>query len=214
MKKNVRHKMGNNMKDDYLTVSSQPVSSEIKVKGSKFIGHVFHVLNIDQAESVYSNIKRKHHDATHNCFAYRFSPDEFRYSDDGEPSGTAGKPIYQILETKNLIQTIIIVTRYFGGVKLGTGGLSRAYSDAAREALAKTKIEVKTRYNTLTVEFSYDKLNHLIDRVKHYKGIIGKTEYTEKIIFCVQIPVIKCAKFVKEIETNFTNGISIIDKEL
>jgi uncharacterized YigZ family protein len=209
----VSYKIGNNMKDDYLTVSSQPFSSEIKVKGSKFIGHVFHVLNKGQAESVYSNIKRKYHDATHNCFAYRFSPDEFRYSDDGEPSGTAGKPIYQILETNSLIQTIIIVTRYFGGTKLGTGGLSHAYSDAAREVLSKTKIEVKTRYKTLTVEFNYDKLNHLIDRVNQYKGIIGKTEYTEKIIFCVQIPVTKCAKFIEEIEANSGNGIIIVDKE-
>ena len=104
------------------------------------------MLNKQQAETVYANIRRKYYDATHNCFAYRISPDDFRYSDDGEPSGTAGRPIFQVLENKNLTQTIIIVTRYFGGTKLGTGGLSRAYADTASEVISKTKLDVKTIY--------------------------------------------------------------------
>jgi uncharacterized YigZ family protein len=181
--------------DEYLTVSSQPVSSEIKVNDSKFIAHVFHVINKHQAESVYSNIKRKYHDATHNCFAYRITADEFRYSDDGEPSGTAGLPIYRILEKKNLFQTIIIITRFFGGTKLGTGGLIRAYTDAALDALNNTKIEVKTRYITVTVESNYENMSLLLDMVNKYNGIIGKTEYTEKISFCLQIPTTKFEDF-------------------
>jgi uncharacterized YigZ family protein len=199
--------------DEYLTVSSRPASSEIKVNGSKFIGHVFHVLSKHQAESVYANIKRKYHDATHNCFAYRISADDFRYSDDGEPSGTAGLPIFKILENKNLSQTLIIVTRYFGGTKLGTGGLIHAYSDAALDVLNKSKIEVKVRYITITVETTYDNMSLLLDIINKYKGIIGKTEYTEKISFCLQIPTTKFDEFNKNILAYSDRGIVIIDKD-
>ena len=200
--------------DAYFTVSSQPLSSEIKVNDSKFIAHVFHVLTRQQAESVYSNIKRKYHDATHNCFAYRISENEFRYSDDGEPAGTAGLPIYKLLEQKELSQTIIIVTRYFGGTKLGTGGLIRAYTNAAKDVLNKTKIETKIRYVTVTVETFYDNMSLLLDLVNKYSGIIGKTEYAEKISFCLQIPTTKFDEFNKNILAYSERGIVIIDKDI
>jgi len=200
--------------DEYLTVSSQPVSSEIKVSDSKFIGHVFHVLSKRQAESVYSNIKRKYHDATHNCFAYRISADEFRYSDDGEPSGTAGLPIYKVLANKDLSQTLIIITRYFGGTKLGTGGLIHAYTDAALDVLNNTKIETKIRYVTVTVETTYDNMSLLLDLCNKHGGIIGKTEYTEKISFCLQIPSTKFEDFEKNIIAFAERGIVIVDKDI
>ena len=199
--------------DEYLTVSSQPATSEIKVSDSKFITHVFHVLSKHQAESVYANIKRKFHNATHNCFAYRISADEFRYSDDGEPSGTAGLPIYKILENKNLSQTIIIVTRYFGGTKLGTGGLIRAYSGAAIDVLSHTKIEVKIHYVTVTVETTYENMSLLLDLVNNYHGIIGKTEYTEKISFCLQIPTTKFDDFNTNVLSYSEREIVIINKD-
>jgi uncharacterized YigZ family protein len=199
--------------DEYFTVSSQPVSSEIKINDSKFIGHVFHVLTKHQAESVYANIKRKYHDATHNCFAYRITADQFRYSDDGEPSGTAGLPIYKILEKKDLSQTIIIITRYFGGTKLGAGGLIRAYIDAALDVLDKTKIEKKMRYITVTVETTYENMSLLLDFVNRSNGIIGKTEYTEKISFCLQIPTTKFEEFNKNILASPDREIVIVDKD-
>jgi uncharacterized YigZ family protein len=198
--------------DEYRTVASQPVSSEIKVEGSKFLGHIFHVLNKQKAESVYANIRRKYHDATHNCYAYRISENEYRYSDDGEPSGTAGKPILQILEHNNLIQTIIIITRYFGGTKLGTGGLSRAYSDAAKDVLEKTKIEIKKHYATVTVETGYDNLTKLLDLANRYQGIIGKTEYSEKITICLQIPSTRFQLFKDDILAFSERGIIIVDE--
>ncbi len=200
-------------KDEYLTVANQPVTIETKEKGSKFLGHVFHVLNRSQAESVYSNIRRKYHDATHNCYAYRISADEFRYSDDGEPSGTAGIPIYQVIENKDLVQTIIIVTRYFGGTKLGMGGLSRAYSACAQETLANTKIEVKVKYRTLTVETGYDTLSNLLDAVNKYMGIIGKTEYTDTISYCLQIPISKFDAFKNNLAAFSGRGIKIIEED-
>jgi len=199
--------------DEYLTVANHPVTIETKVKGSKFIGHVFHVLNRPQAESIYSNIRRKYHDATHNCYAYRISPDEFRYSDDGEPNGTAGTPIYQVLENKDLVQTIIIVTRYFGGTKLGTGGLSRAYSACAQEVLANTKIEIKVKYRTITIETEYDTLSKLINSVNKFMGIIGKTEYTDTISYCLQIPTSRFDAFKEDLAAYLGRGIKIIEED-
>jgi uncharacterized YigZ family protein len=197
--------------DNYLTVSSQPQSVELKIKGSKFIGHVFYVLNKNQAEAIYANIRRKYHDATHNCYAYRISSDEFRYSDDGEPSGTGGKPIYQVLQNKKLVQTIIIVTRYFGGTKLGIGGLSRAYAEAAIETLKKTKIEIKTIYKILTIETAYETLSYLLDLITKFHGIIGKTEYSDRITYCVQIPLSRSNLFASELLAFTDRGIKIIE---
>ena len=200
--------------NQYFTVSSQPAVSEIKVADSKFIGHIFHVLTKHQAESIYSNIKRKYHNATHNCFAYRISADEFRYSDDGEPAGTAGLPIYKVLENKDLSQTIITITRFYGGTKLGTSGLIHAYADAALDVLKKTKIEVKIRYTTVTVETTYDNMSLLLDLSNKYEGIIGKTEYTDKISFCLQIPTTKFENFEKNIIAFAKRGIVIVDKDV
>jgi uncharacterized YigZ family protein len=200
--------------DKFLTVPTQPVSSEIKIKGSKFIAHIVHVINRDQAESFYSKIRRKYHNASHNCFAYRISKDDFRYSDDGEPSGTAGKPLLRVLENHDLIQTIIVVTRYFGGTKLGTGGLSRAYSDAAKNVLNNITFEVKIRYATVTIEAGYDDLSNILDMVNKYKGVMGKTEYAEKINICIQIPATKFEDFKKEILAYSERGINIIDKDI
>jgi uncharacterized YigZ family protein len=199
--------------DQYHTVANHPVSMEIKVKGSKFIGHIFHVLNKTQAESVYANIRRKYHDATHNCYAYRISENNFRYSDDGEPSGTAGIPIYKVLEGKNLIQTIIIVTRYFGGTKLGKGGLIRAYSSCAQEVLNQTKIEVKVKLRTISIQTSYEELNILLDTVNKHKGLIGKTEYTDIITYILQIPTSNYQTFKDDLAPYLTKGIKIIKED-
>ena len=196
--------------DLYRTVSSTPVSAEIKIKGSKFIGHVFHVVSKSQAESVYDNWRAKYHDATHNCFAYRISESEFRYSDDGEPSGTAGKPIFQVLEGAGLVQTLIIVTRYFGGTKLGTGGLIRAYSDTAKAVLSQTKIEEKTRYITQNIESTYENLSTVLDLVARFKGVIGKTEYTDMIVFSIQIPVSLNPDFTRELAAFSGRGITLM----
>ncbi len=105
------------------------------------------------------------------------------------------------------------MTRYFGGTKLGTGGLIRAYSDAALDLMDKTKIEVKVRYVTVTVETNYENMSLLLDFVNKYSGIIGKTEYTEKISFCLQIPTTKFDEFNQNILAYSNRGIVIIDKD-
>ena len=131
--------------DSYQTIKNS-AETEIKIKASKFIGRVFSCQTVDEAVSIRENICKKYYDATHHCYAYRIGLGKeiiFRYSDDGEPSGTAGKPIYDRLEGQNLTNLILIVTRYYGGTKLGTGGLTHAYSDASQQVLDEAGILTK-----------------------------------------------------------------------
>jgi len=125
------------MHDEYYTIA-RPASAEIKVKGSRFIGETFLVSTPDDALDRLETVRKREHAATHHCYAYRVGLGDqptFKYSDDGEPNGTAGKPIYDAVCGRDLTSTLLVVTRYFGGTKLGTGGLARAYADTAGLAL-------------------------------------------------------------------------------
>lgn len=196
--------------DIFYTVRDIRNPAELKIKGSRFITHIFHVLNKVQAEAKYVDIRKKYHNATHNCYAYRISEDEFRYSDDGEPPGTAGRQILQVLERKNLNQTLVIITRYFGGTKLGTGGLSRAYKDAVLAGLKNCKIEEKIRYFTLYLQTEYTYMSELLKLINKYNGIIVKSDYSETVNLNLQIPLRNFNEFQKEIENFLKNGITII----
>lgn len=132
--------------DEFKTILENNIQAEITEKKSRFIANLFYVENADEAEIRIKEIKKKYHDAKHNCFAYLiFENGEIykKFSDDGEPSGTAGAPMMEIIEKENLRNVLIVVTRYFGGILLGTGGLVRAYSDSLKEAISKATLVVK-----------------------------------------------------------------------
>ena len=186
--------------DEYFTVIDKPKAAEIKIKGSKFIAHIFNVENPDQAQSKYSKICEEYHDARHNCFAYRITDTEYRYSDDGEPAGTAGKPIFQIIIGKDLYYILIVVTRYFGGTKLGIGGLSRAYSCVAQKALSSIKIINTRRYTSTTIQIRYDQLNEIMNIINKFEGEIDKSDYAEQVTINLKIPRIKFSDFRREID--------------
>lgn len=123
--------------DSYLSVENGP-EIEIKVKGSSFLGRTFRVTSLEEVDEELQPIRKQYYDATHHCRAYRIGPPETmrdRAEDDGEPSGTAGLPILGAIQRENLYDVLVVVTRYFGGTKLGTGGLVRAYGDCARTAV-------------------------------------------------------------------------------
>ncbi len=161
----------NEIQDSYNTVKTAS-EIEIKIKGSRFIGRAFPCQSEDEAEGILSSIRKKYYDATHHCFAYRVgsrNDQKFRYSDAGEPSGTAGKPIYDQIVGKDLTNVVLIVTRYFGGTKLGTGGLTHAYSDSASEAIEKAGIieQFLTGQFSLIVEYSdYNIIERLIHKME------------------------------------------------
>ncbi len=146
--------------DSYSTVHSGP-EIETKVKGSRFLGQVFAAATESEAAAHLSAIRKKYYDATHHCSAWRVgSPDEHveRFDDDGEPSRTAGAPILGAIHREDVFNAMVVVTRYYGGTKLGTGGLARAYGDAARAALAATKRELRWLEHTVVVTCAFDDL--------------------------------------------------------
>ena len=153
--------------DQYLTISSES-RGLYKEKGSKFIAIAFQANSTEEVKSYLESVKKQFHDARHHCYAYRLGsePYEIRYNDDGEPSGTAGKPIFGQIQSFDLTNILIVVIRYFGGVKLGTGGLIQAYRTAARSALEKGKIITKTWNVFAELRFDYAQMDQVMRIIK------------------------------------------------
>lgn len=178
------------MVDNFFTIEGEETKEkEIVEKKSRFIAQIIKITSEEEANKKILEIKQKHRDAKHNVFAYRIVNGIEKFSDDGEPSGTAGVPILDILRGEKLENILLVVTRYFGGILLGTGGLVRAYSSAAKEAiLAIKKVEMKlcSEYE-LFVEYNYyDILNHYL---RKNDVVIKNVSYGEKI--CINIIVEK-----------------------
>ena len=155
------------------------ITNEIIINKSRFITTLIKLNNIDEIKSTLENIQKTYKDATHYCYAYIINNKE-KCSDNGEPSGTAGLPILNVLKQNNLTNILCIVIRYFGGIKLGAGGLIRAYSTSTSEALSKTKIVNLINGYNLTIEFPYENLkqiNYLL------KNIDIKKDYQTNITY-------------------------------
>lgn len=167
-------------------------SGEIVEKKSKFIAHIFYVETPEEADNYIKEIKKKYHDARHNVFAYAIETGDggiaVKYNDDGEPQGTAGSPILKIVLEQGLSNILVIVTRYFGGILLGTGGLVRAYSDATLKALEKTEYIEKNIGYKVKICVEYDQL----DGLKYYANKsnlkIVNIEYLENVEVNVEMP--------------------------
>lgn len=159
------------MTDSYLTVENK-VETLYKEKGSKFFSFVFPVKDLSEVKSILDELKKKYYDATHHCYAYilGFEKEVFRMNDDGEPSSTAGKPIYGQLQSKNLTNVLLVVVRYFGGTKLGVSGLIKAYKTAAAECLSAAMIVEKKVRLSYKVMFPYEKMNAVMSLLKEIKA--------------------------------------------
>ena len=153
--------------DSYKTIA-KPSEGNYSEKRSKFLAYAFPVQNEEEIKQRLAEIQKKHWDARHHCYAYILGPhkDAYRLNDNGEPSGTAGRPIYGQLLSKDLTNTLVIVVRYFGGIKLGVSGLQNAYKVAAREALDAAVIEERTMQETFSVTFEYVKMNDIMQILK------------------------------------------------
>ena len=154
--------------------------AEIIVKKSKFIATLYEANSKDEAEKILQNVRKKYFDAKHHCYAYIIEKIE-KCSDDGEPSGTAGAPLLALLKSANLTNVIIIVTRYFGGILLGTGGLVRAYTESAKNAIENAKIVYKDYGIQFEIEISYNNLKEIQFICKNLDISIIKIEYQENV---------------------------------
>ena len=159
--------MGEELKDTYLTITN-PAEGEYTEKRSKFLSFAFHVETIDEVKALVDEYKKNFYDARHACYAYVLGSkrDVFRAVDDGEPSGTAGKPILGQINSNELTDILIIVVRYFGGIKLGTSGLIEAYRAAAAEVIANSEIEERTINTVVRVTYDYALMNQVMRVVK------------------------------------------------
>lgn len=199
----------NVLNEDEFFVPEAIFSNEIKVKGSKFIANLFPVSTKEEAEIKYELMRKQYYDASHNCFAYRIGADNFRFSDDGEPSGTAGKPILQVIDHFALLQVLCVVTRYFGGIKLGSGGLMRAYSEAAKAVLAITRTKKKFYSRRLRLLFNYDLENMVRKLINEAGGKILHCEYASQIMMELAIPKSKAIIFIDTINGLGQNKMQI-----
>lgn len=182
------------------------ITNEIIINKSRFITTLIKINNIDEIKSTLENIQKTYKDATHYCYAYIINSKE-KCSDNGEPSGTAGLPILNVLKQNNLTNILCIVIRYFGGIKLGAGGLIRAYSTSTSEALNKTKIVNLINGYNLTIEFPYENLkqiNYLL------KNIDIKKDYQTNITYNFNIEENK----FKQIENELTKLCHIKTKKI
>ncbi len=197
--------------DYYLTIA-EGKRTETKIKGSKFIASVQHVRTKDEAEAFWDAKRAEFYDATHNCFAYRLGSDglDFRYSDDGEPSGSAGKPMLFSINKFNLSDVAVVVTRYFGGTKLGVGGLARAYGGSAEEVLSECEKEMVFSIKPVKVFCSYEDLS-FCKRMVEENSIIFEDYYTDSVEFLAKLPISRYERFAAEIvdRTSGRAGIQI-----
>lgn len=153
--------------DQYTTIKG-PAKGEYKEKGSKFLAFAYPVSSEEEIREFLSELRRSYHDASHHCYAWRLGAemDRYRVNDDGEPSGSAGNPIYGQIQSRNLTNLLVVVVRYFGGTLLGVGGLIQAYRESAREALENAR-EIRKKVKTeVRVRFGYERMNSVMTLVK------------------------------------------------
>ena len=154
-------------KDSYLTISG-PAEAIYKERSSKFLTYAYPVESEEEIKELLDALRKQFYDATHHCYAYRLGPqgEQFRANDDGEPSGTAGKPILGQLLSAKVTNCLVVVVRYFGGTKLGVSGLIQAYKESTAEVLAVSNIIEKTVDKIITIDFSYISMNGVMRVVK------------------------------------------------
>lgn len=182
------------MVDVYKTLEEDSEETLFKEKGSKFFGYAFPVADEEQVKNVLLKIKKKHHSARHWCYAYKLGVDpvRFRVNDDGEPSDSAGQPIYGQILAADVTDVLVVVVRYFGGVKLGVGGLIRAYKASAQLTLETSKIVEKTIEEKLELTFQYQHMNKVMRVIKQKRLTVFSQELTTS---CKLILSIKKSEF-------------------
>lgn len=189
------------MRPDRYESPARPSHAEIpRVKGSRFIADAVPVSSAEGAELSIAAIRKTYHDATHHCYAYRLGVEgePYRSSDAGEPSGSAGIPILRQIESSGLSDVLVVVTRYFGGTKLGTGGLARAYAEAASLVLSDVERRVRRLYGTMKLSFSYDDTSPVMRLLEKFEARTVSSEYGEGTVLTVEVPLSQLEAFESE----------------
>ncbi len=181
--------------------------TEFTEKKSRFIGRCFRVNSAEEAMARLAEVRKMHSDATHNCWAYSLSSGEKRFSDDGEPGGTAGMPIMDTLIKRDITDALIVVTRYFGGILLGSGGLVRAYSRSASDALSLSGEGLMAPCTVIAFSADYPRFGQIEGFVKS-ESIVDSIEFQENVRFRVTVPNEKLDGFIRTLSDK-TDGKTV-----
>lgn len=187
-------------------------TNEIVINKSRFITTIYPIKNIDEANQYLTQIRKKYYDATHNCYAYVIGNNQEiqKFSDDGEPSQTAGTPIIDVIKKNNLTNILVVVTRYFGGILLGAGGLVRAYSSSASEAISKTDIYEIQELQKILISISYPEYSLLQDTINQFDVI--NERFSNTVDIALGIPLNALEYFLNDFK-NITRGKGILIKD-
>lgn len=198
---------------DYRTVY-EGGKGEIIEKKSRFIAEVFPVETEEEAVEILGNIKKQYWDARHHCWAYVIGEEQVqeRFSDDGEPGGTAGRPILEVIRGQGLHNVLVVVTRYFGGTLLGTGGLVRAYTQSAQAGIAASTLITKINGYQLKIETDYSGLGKLQYLLARRNLPVTETDYGEVVTLFTLIPAEEESAFIASI-TEATNAQAVVQRE-
>ena len=172
---------------EYL-IPTGPGGGELVEKRSRFLGRVWPVEREEEARAYIEETKKRHYDARHNCWCWRLKDGPERYSDDGEPQGTAGQPMLNVFQREEVTNVCCVVTRYFGGVLLGAGGLVRAYTQAAKLALDDAGISVVRRWVEVSVPCPYPLFERMKLEVEGAGGVLGDVEYAADVTVKALLP--------------------------
>ena len=189
--------------------------AEYVIKKSKFIARAVHITTEEEAQAYLRDGKKQYWDARHNCYAYRLGMnfEKQKSSDDGEPSGTAGKPILEVLKNKGLTNTLIVVTRYFGGIKLGTGGLIRAYGTAAVAALDNAIIEDYIDCRILYLQTDYSFLSATERLLPDFEAVITKRDFADFVSLTVEVPEDKADEYLLALRDKTNGTLTVREKD-
>jgi uncharacterized YigZ family protein len=200
------------MIDEFFTISSDG-RHDLKEKSSKFIGLAFRINSSEEADLIIHKNKKEYYDATHNCFAYRLGLEgnSFRYNDDGEPSGSAGKPILNAIDQLKVTDLLVIVNRYFGGTKLGLPGLIRTYHNSAFETIRNSNIITKIIKKKMSLRFEHRHINAVMHNLSmNGINILGQL-YDDQVNMTIEIRLSGAEQFKKAIYESLNGKIEIKD---
>ncbi len=186
----------------------EDVTAQIVEKKSKFIANIFYVKTVEEAEQKLAQIRKKYHDARHNCYAYRIQKSNEileKSSDDGEPSGTAGQPMLNLLAKSEMVNVLAVVTRYFGGILLGTGGLVRAYTEATKEALESAIIISEEPGLEIKIIIPYQEFQKFKYYCQTNNINIIESNFSEDVSCIIEISLYEKTKIINEIQENQFN---------
>ena len=173
--------------------------TEFTEKRSRFIGHVWPVDSEEQARARIEETKKQHYDARHNCWCYQIRGGAVRYSDDGEPQGTAGQPMLNVFQREGVENVCCVVTRYFGGILLGAGGLVRAYTQSAKDALDAAGISVVRRWVSMELPCDYGRFESMRREVLSFGGVVENVDYGADVVLSCLLPEERAEDFAARI---------------